>query len=89
MVGAGEAAATGEALEGFGSCVLPIVPGQLVGAGKAPVAAFPRALVGLLTCQEELQVTGMAKPSLPNTHLILCQTPTDSENGLEGILKIT
>lgn len=54
MVGAGEAAATGEALEGLGTRVLPIVPGQLVGAGEAPVTAFPSAFIGLLTCVSPL-----------------------------------
>lgn len=62
MVGAGEAAAAGQALEGLGTCVLPIVPGQLVRAGEAPVAAFPGAFIGLLTCREEPQVTGTAPP---------------------------
>lgn len=54
MVRAGEAPAAGYALEGLGARVLPIVPGQLVGAGKAPVAAFPRAFIGLLTCVSPL-----------------------------------
>lgn len=62
MVGAGEAAAAGQALEGLGTRVLPIVPGQLVGAGKAPVAAFPGAFIGLLACGEEPKVMGTAPP---------------------------
>lgn len=67
MVGAGEAAATGEALEGLGTRVLPIVPGQLVRAGKAPVAAFPSAFIGLLTCREQPQVTGTPRASQTST----------------------
>lgn len=88
MVRAGEAPATGHALEGLGARVLPIVPGQLVGAGKAPVAAFPCAFIGLLTCGEEPQVTGTVQPhhrsrayvdtqlpGLPNTQPILSEMP--------------
>lgn len=57
VVRAREAPATGQALEGLGTCVLAVVPGQLVGAGEAPVTAIPGALVGLFTCREEPQVT--------------------------------
>lgn len=50
VVGAGEAAVADGALEGLCPRVLPVVARQLVGAREPPVAAFPRALVGLLTC---------------------------------------
>lgn len=51
VVGAREAAAAGDALEGFGSGVFPVVPGELVRSGEAPVAALPRAAVRLLACR--------------------------------------
>lgn len=54
VVRAREAPATGQALEGLGTCVLAVVPGQLVGAGEAPVTAIPGALVGLFTCVSPL-----------------------------------
>lgn len=75
MVRAGEAPAAGYALEGLGARVLPIVPGQLVGAGKAPVAAFPRAFIGLLTCGEEPQVTGTVQPRCRSTAYVDTQLP--------------
>lgn len=53
VVGAREAAAAGDALEGFGSGVFPVVSGELVRPGEAPVAALPCAAVRLLTCEEE------------------------------------
>lgn len=37
------------ALEGLGASVFPVVPRQLVAPGESPLAALPRALVGLLT----------------------------------------
>lgn len=49
VVGAGEAAVADGALEGLCPRVLPVVARQLVGAREPPVAALPRALVGLLT----------------------------------------
>lgn len=36
------------ALEGLGASVFPVVPRQLVAPGESPLAALPRALVGLL-----------------------------------------
>jgi hypothetical protein len=50
MVGAGEAPITVGAFEGFGSGVLPVVAGQLVGARKPPLTASPGTSVRLLTC---------------------------------------
>ena len=50
VVRAGEAAVAHAALEGLGPRVLAVVPGQLVRAREPPVAAFPGALVRLLTC---------------------------------------
>lgn len=50
VIGAGEAPVADGALEGLGPRVLPIVARQFIRAGEPPVAAFPRALVGLLTC---------------------------------------
>lgn len=50
VVGAGEAAVTVRAAEGLDACVLAEVPGQLIGAGELPGAAFPGAFVGLLAC---------------------------------------
>lgn len=49
VIGAGEAPVADGALEGLGPRVLPIVARQFIRAGEPPVAAFPRALVGLLT----------------------------------------
>ena len=48
MVAAGEGAAAVDALEGLRPRVLAVVPRQLVGAGKLPGAAVPRAPVRLL-----------------------------------------
>lgn len=49
VVGAREAAVAHSALKGLGARVLAVMACELVGACEAPVAAFPRALVGLLT----------------------------------------
>jgi len=49
VVGAGEAAAAGDALEGLGPSVLPVVPGELVRSSETPVTALPRTTVRLLT----------------------------------------
>lgn len=54
VVGAGEAAAAGDALEGFGSGVFPVVSGELVRSGETPVAVVPCAAVRLLTCVRPL-----------------------------------
>ena len=48
VVGAGEAAVTVRALEGLGSCVLAVVPGQLVRAGDTPFTALPATAVRFL-----------------------------------------
>lgn len=53
VVRAGEAAAAGQALEGLGPGVLPVMPGQLVRSGEAPVAVVPRAAIRLLACRAE------------------------------------
>lgn len=52
VVGAGEAALAVRTLERFDPRVLAVVSRQLIRAGELPCAAFPRALVGLLTCTE-------------------------------------
>lgn len=49
VIGAGEAAVADDALEGLCPRVLPVVARQFIRAREPPVAAFPRALVGLLT----------------------------------------
>lgn len=49
MVGASEGPLANLALEGLGAGVLPVVAGELVGAGEAPLALRPVALVRLLT----------------------------------------
>lgn len=49
MVGSGEGPGANGALEGLGTRVFPVVARELVGTGKAPVAAVPRAPVRLLT----------------------------------------
>lgn len=49
VVRAREAAAAGDTLEGFGSGVLPVVSGELVGSGETPVAVLPRAMVRFLS----------------------------------------
>ena len=48
VVAAGELPVAEVALEGLRPRVLAVVPRQLVGAGKLPAAAVPRALVRLL-----------------------------------------
>lgn len=52
MVRAWEAAAAGDALEGFGPGVFPVVSGELVGSSEAPVAVLPCASVRLLACKK-------------------------------------
>lgn len=49
VVRPGEGARAHGALEGLGARVLPVVARQLVRTCEAPVAALPRAPVGLLT----------------------------------------
>lgn len=58
VVGAREAAAARDALEGFGSSVFPVVSGQLIGPGEAPVAVLPRAAVRLLSCSGHTEMEG-------------------------------
>lgn len=54
MVGPGETSVTVSALERLRSGVLPVVPGQFITSGKAPLASFPGALVGFFTCMRSL-----------------------------------
>lgn len=49
VVGSGKGARADGALEGFGACVLPVMTRQLIRTSETPVAAVPRAPVGLLT----------------------------------------
>lgn len=51
VIGATEAAGAELAAKGLDARVLPVVAGQLVGAGEAPDAALPGAHVRLLTCE--------------------------------------
>ena len=51
MVGPGEAPITVGAFERFGSGVLPVVAGQLVGARESPLTASPGTAVRLLACK--------------------------------------
>lgn len=53
VVGTGESPLAEVALEGPVPCVLAVVAGQLIRAGKFPATAFPGAVVGLLTCRGE------------------------------------
>lgn len=53
VIRAGEAAAAGDTLEWFGSSVFPVMSGELVWPGKAPVAVLPRAAVRFLTCNTD------------------------------------
>lgn len=53
VVGAWEAATAGDAFEGFGSGVFPVMSGELVRSGEAPIAVLPCTTVGLLTCKRE------------------------------------
>lgn len=53
MVGAGEGALAQVALEGSVAGVLAEVTCELVGAGKLPAAAFPVAVVRLLTWKKK------------------------------------
>lgn len=52
MIRTWEAAITIAALERFCSCVFAIMTCKLIAPCKSPFAALPRALVGLLTCNE-------------------------------------
>jgi len=54
MVGAGEAALTDLAAEGLGASVFSYVAGQLVGAGKTPLAGGEVTSVWLLACMYSL-----------------------------------
>lgn len=65
MVGAGESPLAEVALEGPVPCVLAVVAGQLIGAGKFPATAFPGAVVGLLACGGEGVSVGLEVPTLP------------------------
>lgn len=78
VVRAGEAAAAGQALEGLGSGVLAVVSGELIRAGKAPVAAIPAAPVGLLTWDERKQEPVTHKEGLTAAH------PASPGGGLGG-----
>lgn len=53
MIRAREAAAAGQALEGFGAGVFPVVSGELIRSGEAPVAVLPCAAVRLLPCKTD------------------------------------
>lgn len=53
MVRAGESPLAEVALERPVPCVLAVVAGQLIGAGKFPATSFPGAVVGLLACRGE------------------------------------
>lgn len=64
VVGAGEAAVAVRAVEGLDARVLAEVPGQLVGAGELPGAAFPGAFVGLLACTRGAE-RGQHRKKLP------------------------
>lgn len=52
MIRTWEAAITIAALEGFCSCVFAIMTCKLIAPCKSPFTALPRALVGLLTCND-------------------------------------
>ena len=54
VVAAREPATAVGALEGLCAGVLPVVAGEFVGAGEAPLAPLPRARVRLLTYGEEV-----------------------------------
>lgn len=71
MIGAGKAAVAHPALERLGPCVLPVVTGQLVRAREPPVAAFPGALVGLLTYERKkaMNEAGCLQGPLPGHSL--------------------
>ena len=74
VVTPGKGPVTQVALEGFAASVFPQVSGQLVRAGKLPVAAFPAAEVGLLSSVGPLvsfQVTALSV-HLELIKLIMC-----------------
>lgn len=54
VIGPGKAPVTVSALERFRARVLPVVARQFVAAGKAPLAALPRAFVGFFACMRPL-----------------------------------
>lgn len=58
VVGAREAAAAGDALEGFSPGVFPVVSGKFVRPGEAPVAVFPGTAVRLLTWRRDQERMG-------------------------------
>lgn len=55
MVGPGEASVTVRALEGLDAGVFPVMPRQLVRAGKLPRAAVPGAFVWLFPWGRETE----------------------------------
>lgn len=71
VVGAREAAAAGDALEGFGPGVLPVVSGELIRSGETPVAVLPCTTVRLLTCRTEESVLYRTFSSNYNFRLFL------------------
>lgn len=63
VVGPGKAAVTVRTLEWLHSRVFAVMPRQFVRTGKLPGAAFPGALVGLLSWKKQRN-TGLGAPSL-------------------------
>lgn len=60
VIGPGEGAVALGAAEGLDTRVLAEVSGQLVGAGEAPGAALPGAVIRLLTCRRRSRKTGVS-----------------------------
>lgn len=82
VVGAGESPLAEVALEGPVPCVLAVVTGQLVGAGKFPATAFPGAVVRLLTCGGEGVSVGLEVPILPTPSALCSPTQHPSLRGI-------
>lgn len=60
VIGPGEGAVALGAAEGLDPRVLAEVPGQLVGAGEAPGAALPGAVIRLLACRRRSGKTAVS-----------------------------
>lgn len=70
-----EAAVAVAAFEGLGARVLPVVAGQFVAAGEAPAAAFPLALVRLLSCNKRHRISDWARGTRGQQRLPLEAAP--------------
>lgn len=55
MVRSWETSVTVNTLEGFGTCVFPVVPRQFIRSCKPPLTTFPHTFVWLFSCKNKIQ----------------------------------